>query len=82
MSNKNPYEVRLELLAMAKDTMMASIDAANALYWEKIQQDMEFYKKSFEEAVKASEHMKPLYPTPEEIMENAKKFYSFVCTKD
>ena len=73
MSNKNPFEIRAEMLAMAKDYM----DQA----W---QMNVDFTNRLFEEGKKSTEDMqKALQPySTEEMMEKAKEFYSFVSKKD
>ena len=73
MSNKNPFEIRAEMLAMAKDYM----DQA----W---QMNVDFTNRLFEEGKKSAEDMqKALQPySTEEMMEKAKEFYAFVSKKD
>ena len=73
MSNKNPFEIRAEMLAMAKDYM----DQA----W---QMNVDFTNRLFEEGKKSAEDMQnALKPySTEEMMEKAKEFYSFVSKKD
>jgi hypothetical protein len=73
MSNKNPFEIRAEMLAMAKDYM----DQA----W---QMNVDFTNRLFEEGKKTAEEMQQaLQPySTEEMMEKAKEFYSFVSKKD
>lgn len=74
MSNKNPFEIRAEMLAMAKD------------YLDKQQElNVQFAQKAFDEAVKAGQatagmwkEFLPKMYTPEEIMKQAQEFYSFV----
>jgi len=68
MSTKNPFEIRTEILAMAKDYM----DKQYALNLEVAQK--------MSEAV-GSTAMPTIY-TVEDLMEKAKEFYSFVSKKD
>lgn len=68
MSNKNPFEIRTEVLAMAKDYM----DKQYALNLEMAQK--------MNEAV--GSYQVPVMYTTEELMEKAKEFYSFVSKKD
>lgn len=73
MSNKNPFEIRTEMLAMAKDYMDQQ--------W---QMNVAFTEKMFEEGKKTAEEMQDalkMYST-EELMEKAKELYSFVSKKD
>jgi hypothetical protein len=73
MSNKNPFEIRAEMLQMAKDYMDRQ--------WEV---NFEFTKLMFEQNKKTIEDlqaaMKP-YST-EELMKKAQEMYSFVSKKD
>ena len=73
MSNKNPFEIRSEMLAMAKDYM----DQAYAM-------NVEFTRKMFEEGKKTAEEMQEaLQPySMDDLMEKAKEMYTFVSNKD
>lgn len=73
MSNKNPFEIRTEMLAMAKDYM----DRAWEMNYMFTQQMFEQGKKTTEEMQAA---LKP-YST-EELMKKATELYSFVTKKD
>jgi hypothetical protein len=78
MSNKNPFEIRAEVLQMAKDYMdqqyHVSLDFARK------------YTDFLVETGKATqEEIKKYTPTmysTEELMEKAQEFYSFVTKKD
>lgn len=73
MANKNPFEIRADVLAMAKDYMDRQMDL-NAEYAKKMyelgQIQLEEYKKAFEPY------------TLDELTSKAKEMYSFVSTKD
>lgn len=73
MSNKNPFEIRQEVLSMAKDYMDQMWNA-----------NLTFTSAMFEQGKKTAEEMqeamKP-YST-EELMKKAQEFYSFVAKKD
>lgn len=73
MSNKNPFEIRADMLAMAKDYM----DQAYHL-------NVDFTRQLMEQNKITAEEMKTaLTPyTIEELMEKAQEFYSFVSKKD
>ena len=78
MTNKNPFELRYEVLAMSKEILdkayMTNLEAATKL--------MELYKDNAEEAVKAwTENMPTMY-TPEEIKKNAETLYDLIVKKD
>ena len=73
MTHKNPFEIRAEMLARAKDYMdqqwSMNIQLANDMH--------EQGKKSMEEVKEAYK----IYST-EELMEKAKEMYAFVSKKD
>ena len=73
MSNKNPFEIRTEMLSMAKDYM----DRAWEMNYMFTQQMFDQGKKTTEEMQSA---LKP-YST-EELMKKAAELYSFVTKKD
>lgn len=73
MSNKNPFEIRSEMLAMAKDYMD-----------QQYHMNIEFTRKLFDEGKKSAEELQAAF-TPysmEELMSKAKELYSFVSNKD
>jgi len=73
MSNKNPFEIRAEMLAMAKDYMdqawHANMQLMNDLY--------EQGKTTYEEVQKAYQPY-----SVDEMMRKAQEMYSFVSKKD
>jgi len=73
MSNKNPFEIRAEILQMAKNYM----DEA----WR---MNIQFTQKLFDEGKKTTEEMaKALEPYPmKDLMAKAQEFYGFVAKKD
>lgn len=71
--SKNPFEIRAEVLELAKEYMDKQIQM-NTEYVEKLQ---ELGK------VNADEYMKAFTPyTFEDMMKKAQEMYSFVSTKD
>ena len=73
MSNKNPFELRAEVLGMAKDYM----DQA----W---QMNIEFTRSMFEQGKKTVDDMQTAF-TPydiKDLMAKAQEMYSFVTKKD
>lgn len=73
MSNKNPFELRAEMLQLAKDYM------DQQYYMNK-----EFAEKMFDAGKKTAEDLQQsckMYSI-DELMEKAKEMYSFVSTKD
>jgi ABC-type transporter lipoprotein component MlaA len=73
MSNKNPFEIRAEMLQLAKDYMDQQYHM-NVQFAENM---MEKGKKSIEE-IKDVYQMYPM----DELMDKAKEMYSFVSKKD
>jgi len=71
--NKNPFEIRTDMLAMAKDYMDQQYHM-NISFAEKA---LELNKKSIEEV----QDMYKMYSI-DELMEKAKEMYSFVSKKD
>ena len=73
MSNKNPFEIRSEVLGMAKDYL----DKQYAM-------NVEFTKKLFEQGKKTAEEMQTAYTpyTMDELMKKATEMYAFVLKKD
>ncbi len=69
MSNKNPFEIRADVLAMAKDYMDKQVELNTALFT----QMMEAGKKTIEDF--------PQMYTMEELQDKAKEMYSFVSDK-
>jgi hypothetical protein len=73
MSNKNPFEIRAEMLTLAKEYMDTqyhlNIQLANDMF--------EQGKKTYEEVQQAYQ----IYSI-EDLMEKAKEMYSFVSTKE
>jgi hypothetical protein len=73
MANKNPFEIRAEMLALAKEYMdkqhELNVKFANDMYeqgkmqWEQVQESYQMYSMN-------------------DLMEKAKEMYSFVSKKD
>lgn len=85
MSNKNPFEIRLEILKMAKEMMDRQYDETSAMWWSLSEKVAETANKSTSELVSKSQElmsMKPTMYSPKEMMEKAQELYSFVSKKD
>ena len=74
MSNKNPFEIRAEMLQLAKDYMDQQY-RMNVNFMEKA---LEEGRKTFEEYQEAVTKMYSM----DELMAKAKEMYSFVSTKE
>jgi hypothetical protein len=73
MANKNPFEIRAEMVALAKEYL----DQVTALNIETATKMMEAGKIQAEEYQKAVQ----MY-TMDDLMAKAKEMYSFVSTKE
>ena len=73
MSNKNPFEIRAEMLQLAKDYMD-----------QQCQMNITFAEKMVDEGKKTFEELQESYKmySTEDLMEKAKEMYSFVSKKD
>jgi len=75
--NKNPYEIRYDLLVMAKEM-------ADKIYKDQLdmyQKAIELQQENAEQMLEAWSKYVPLAYTPEEIKKNAEKLYDFVVSK-
>jgi len=73
MSNKNPFEIRTEMLQLAKDYMD-----------QQYHMNVAFAEKALETGRKSIEDVQEMYKmySMEDLMEKAKEMYSFVSKKD
>lgn len=72
MSNKNPFEIRAEMLQLAKEYMD-----------QQYHMNIQFAENMAEQGKKSMEDLQSAYQmySMEELMEKAKEMYSFVSTK-
>jgi len=82
MTNKNGFEIRLEVLKMAKEMMDQQYNDASNAYWSTLHSTAEKWNKSVEELVKHTQELKPVMYTPADIMSKAQELYGFVAKKD
>ena len=75
MSNKNPFEIRLETLKMAKEML----DQAHAQQMDIMYQTFEQWKDAGKDAQEFLEKHTPKMYQPEEVVAKAKEFYQFIC---
>ena len=73
MSNKNPFEIRAEMIKLAKDYMD-----------QQYHMNVQLMNDMFEQGKKTYEEVQDAYKmySMEELMAKAKEMYSFVSTKD
>ena len=74
MSNKNPYELRFDVLAMAKELVDRAYDQQQQIFWTMVGQAQE----QAEDLEKVVEKYTPKMYQPKEIMEKAEELYNFV----
>jgi len=70
----NPYQIRYDVLSMAKDMMDKQYD----MQVELAQHMMSLHKENTEQALKAWDQYVPKAITPDEIKAQADKLYEFV----
>lgn len=73
MSNKNPFEIRAEMLQLAKDYMD-----------QQYHMNVQFAENMVQQGKKTMEEVKDTYEmySMDDLMEKAKEMYSFVSKKD
>tara|TARA_R110000868_G_scaffold7196_6_gene39458 strand:- start:2296 stop:2517 length:222 start_codon:yes stop_codon:yes gene_type:complete len=73
MTNKNPFEIRAEMLQLAKDYMD-----------QQYHMNIQFTDRMVEQGKQSMEEVKETYKmySIDELMEKAKELYSFVSKKD
>jgi hypothetical protein len=77
-ANKNPFEIRLEILKMAKEMMDRQYDEQVNLAHDM----MSDFKEQGKTATEFLNEYTPKMYQPTEIMEKAAELYSFVTKKD
>ena len=77
MSNKNPFEIRFDTLAMAKDLLDRAYDTQIQQMYTAIDNAKEQHK----DAAEAFEKYMPKMYTPQEIIKQAEELYEFVTKK-
>jgi|TARA_A100001015_G_scaffold157921_1_gene175247 dUTPase len=76
MSNKNPYELRFDVLAMAKELADRAYDQQQQVFWTMVNQAQEHF--AGEDLEKVIQKYTPKMYQPKEIMEKAEELYNFV----
>lgn len=77
MSNKNPFELRTDLLAMAKDYLDKQYEM-NIMFAEKAAETLNKQSADYQEQIK---EMMPKPYTMGELIDKANELYSFVTKK-
>ena len=78
MSNKSPFELRFDVLKMAKEMMDQQYDIAQQQFWTQLEQ----YKEASKDVNEVFEKYTPTMYQPSEIMSKAEELYKFVTKKD
>jgi hypothetical protein len=79
---KNGFEIRLEVLKMAKEMAEHQYQEASNLYFNSLNALAENWNKTANEFVEQTKTMQPKMYTPAEVMQKANELYSFVSKKD
>jgi len=77
MSNKNPFEIRTDLLAMAKDYL----DKQQELTWEYQKKALEKLNENTTDVVKFLEENQPKSYSVSDLIAKANEMYNFVSKK-
>ena len=78
MSNKNPFEIRFDTLAMAKEMLDRQYEANMTVFYQALDQA----RDNNQDLKEAQEKYMPKMYDPAEIMKQAQELYSFVVKKD
>ena len=73
----NPYQIRYDVLNMAKEMLDKQYDVQMEIAYK----TMDMYKENADQALEAYKKYVPKAITPEEIKEQAEKLYEFVSEK-
>jgi len=79
--NKNPFEIRLELLKMAQEMAEKDYAEQREAYWNIVYSMADKWNKDVNELIEQTQKHAPAMYTPQEIMEKAQELYSFVSSK-
>jgi len=79
--NKNPFEIRLELLKMAQEMAEKDYAEQREAYWNIVYSMADKWNKDVNELIEQTQKHAPAMYTPKEIMEKAQELYSFVLSK-
>ena len=85
MSNKNPFEIRLEVLKMAQEMLMQTYQDAQAIAWSMVEKTAEYQNKTIADMADMQEYYENIKPhmfTPDEVIDKANKLYEFIVSKE
>lgn len=75
---KTPYEIRLDLLTMAKDMLDKQYETASTMAWQAFEKAAEENKEMY----KSFDQYIPKMFTPDEVLSQAEKLQEFINRKD
>lgn len=78
----NGFEIRLEVLKMAKEMMDQQYHDSTNAYWTVVHNAAEKWNSTVEDLVKKTQELKPAMYSPAEMAAKAQELYSFVSKKD
>ena len=78
MSNKNPFEIRFDTLAMAKEMLDRQYETNMTKFYEAMEQA----RSQSKDVTEIFDKYIPTMYTPEEIAKQAEELYKFVTKKD
>ena len=85
MTGKNPFEIRLEVMKMAKEMLDVHYHDSMNGWWSMVNSYAERHNMFIDEVVRQSDELmksKPVMYTPKDIMDKAHELYGFVSKKD
>ena len=78
MSSKNPFELRFDTLAMAKEMLDRQYDMGMTQFLTVVEQ----YKEQSKDVTEIFEKYTPKMYNPHEVMEKAEELYQFITKKE
>lgn len=79
MSNsKNPFEVRLEVLKMAKEMYDQAYNEATQMAWSMVEKSAGYQNKTMAEMQAYLETIKPKMYSPADVIAKANELYEFI----
>lgn len=78
MSSKNPFELRFDVLKMAKEMMDQQFDIAQQQFYS----HLETAKEQSKDVQAVYDKYVPKMYQPSEVMEKAEELYKFIMKKD
>ncbi len=77
-SSKSPFEVRLEVLKMAKEMFDQSYTEATNMAWQMVEKSAEYQNKTMAEMQEYLATIKPQMYTPADVVAKANELYQFI----